>query len=121
MRTGGHLRLFDDGGAATPHRVPSRYDITTIQLPIAVFVGGRDSVIDAKKLLTLLPPTAEVHRFPLFEHLDMFWADDAKNCVFPKLAEFLSRHACDTFASGAAEVLRTPDLRGAPRALAYSM
>ena len=48
MRTGGHLRMFDDG-APSAHRVPSLYDITTMELPIAVFAGGRDTVIDSTK------------------------------------------------------------------------
>ncbi len=48
------------------------------------------------RLLDLLPPTAEVHHLPSFEHLDLMWADDAKDEVFPQLKAFLRRHAtCD--------------------------
>ena len=98
-----------------------KYDVTTIQVPIKVFHGGRDTVIDASKyaapcvcacgmalivcvcvfvcvrLLCLLPSTVEVHYEELYEHLDFLWADTAKDRVFPSVEEFLRKHCgvCD--------------------------
>jgi hypothetical protein len=50
LRTGGHLKMYEDAPPSR-YRVPPLYDITTIRVPIAAFVGGKDTVIDAKRFV----------------------------------------------------------------------
>ena len=38
------------------HRVLPLYDLRTISVPIGLFVGDRDTLIDAQRLLALMPP-----------------------------------------------------------------
>jgi len=60
--------MFDD--APSQHRVPPQYDVRNItSVPIALFVGGRDTIIDADRLISLLPPATVVHRLPKYVEL----------------------------------------------------
>jgi hypothetical protein len=97
--------------------VVPQYDVTTIRVPIAVFTGGRDTVIDPSRLIGMLPPSTVVHHEEDYEHLDFLWADSAKDRVFPLITEFLKRHMSRDYG----EESLSASLRIAPRMMAYSM
>lgn len=59
----GRFQMFDD--APSSHRVPPMYDVRNITtVPVALFVGGKDTIIDPPRLISLLPPTTVVHHLP---------------------------------------------------------
>ena len=41
----------------------------------------------------MLPTTVEAHYESEYEHMDFLWADNAPKKVFPKIIDFLSKHA----------------------------
>lgn len=59
-RSAGTFQMFDD--APSHHRVPPQYDVRNITtVPVALFMGLRDTIIDPPRLVSMLPPTTAVH------------------------------------------------------------
>jgi hypothetical protein len=55
---------------------------------------GRDTLVDAKKLVETLrtqPKSSLIYaeEIPDYEHLDLIWANDATETVFSKISEIL--------------------------------
>jgi lysosomal acid lipase/cholesteryl ester hydrolase len=65
------------------------YDVAKIAVPLAAFVGGRDTIIDAPALRDSLPPATQWHDLPTYEHLDTMWGMSAPRAVFAPLIAFL--------------------------------
>jgi hypothetical protein len=55
LRTSIAIPLLTSSTSTRSTRVMPLYDTRTIRVPLAVFLGGRDTLIDPQKLLTLLP------------------------------------------------------------------
>uniref|UniRef100_I2CQR1 Esterase / lipase n=1 Tax=Nannochloropsis gaditana (strain CCMP526) TaxID=1093141 RepID=I2CQR1_NANGC len=75
------------------NRVPVEYDLKRLRVPVAVFYGGKDTVIDISALRDVLPACIRWHMEPEYEHLDMIWADTAKDNVFPELVKLLHEYS----------------------------
>jgi lysosomal acid lipase/cholesteryl ester hydrolase len=77
-----------------------RYHISSgnmprINCPLAVFYGGRDTLIVGnihEVLADLQDSISYQHCEPSYEHLDMIWADNAHQQIFPKIIEQLRRN-----------------------------
>jgi lysosomal acid lipase/cholesteryl ester hydrolase len=89
----GKLAMFQDRFLSPGHH-PLNYDLTKIRCPIALFYGGRDKLVDAKAVVDELGPRRIVksHCEPRYEHLDMLWADDACEKVFPAVIQLLAEY-----------------------------
>lgn len=74
------------------NRVPVEYDLKRLRMPVAVFYGGKDTVIDIDALKEVLPACVKWHEEPLYEHLDMIWADTAKDVIFPEVMKLLEEY-----------------------------
>ena len=61
-------------------------------MDIAVFYGGKDTVIDIDALKKVLPGCVLWHEEPEYEHLDVIWADSALEKVFPPLVKLLKEY-----------------------------
>ncbi|EWM22168.1 triglyceride lipase-cholesterol esterase [Nannochloropsis gaditana] len=98
--------------------VPVEYDLKRLRVPVAVFYGGKDTVIDISALRDVLPACIRWHMEPEYEHLDMIWADTAKDNVFPELVKLLHEATIltqqDIKGLGCGEKFRPQDRRHAP-------
>ena len=70
----------------------NRYDLTAIDCSVAVFYGEADNLIDAKVAVDNLQRCVYVQGEPLYEHLDMLWADSAAANIFPKVVNLLGQY-----------------------------
>jgi pimeloyl-ACP methyl ester carboxylesterase len=61
------------------------YDLSRLRLPVALFYGGKDTVIDIDALVKELPNVIKLHKEDEYEHLDCIWADSALTRVFPQV------------------------------------
>ncbi|CAE7621701.1 unnamed protein product [Symbiodinium microadriaticum] len=73
-----------------PFRGQNHYDISSIDCPVAILYGGADKLIDARVAVDKLHKCVYVHEEPLYEHLDMIWADTASTNIFPKVVDLLA-------------------------------
>lgn len=87
----GKLAMFQDRFASNG-RHTLNYELTKIRCPIALFYGGRDELVDAQAVAQELGPRRIVknHCEPRYEHLDMLWADDAYEKIFPGVIQLLT-------------------------------
>lgn len=91
MRSG-RFQMYDDAMAfLTPNHIPPSMPITQVSVPIAVFVGGKDTLCDAGYMLERCKSVVEVFDIPDYEHLDFIWSEDVNEQVTPRLLELLSR------------------------------
>jgi lysosomal acid lipase/cholesteryl ester hydrolase len=65
---------------AKPHQL---HDISQIFCPVAIIYGEEDKLIDATVIPSIVKSCVFSHKEPLYEHLDMIWADTACNNIFP--------------------------------------
>lgn len=65
--------------------VPPDYDLSQVDIPIAIFHGGRDRLINIKKLVKSLPNIIFMKEIPDYYHLDCQNAADAHIQVFGDL------------------------------------
>jgi pimeloyl-ACP methyl ester carboxylesterase len=70
----------------------SYYDLSKVSCPVAVIAGASDGVIDAARVRDSIPNCALFHLEPEYEHLDLIWADDAHEKIFPLILEQLKKH-----------------------------
>lgn len=87
------FQMYDDTTALlNPGHIPPSLPIEQVSCPIAVFLGGRDTLCDADYTLgKCAERIVEVHRIGEYEHLDFIWADDVQEQITPRLLELLSR------------------------------
>ncbi|CAM9323838.1 unnamed protein product [Phaeothamnion confervicola] len=81
------LAMFED--APPGQYIPVAYDITQIKIPVALFYGGRDTIVEVASLCKTLPRCVLAYCEPDFEHLDTMWGDIAAKTIFPKVLALL--------------------------------
>jgi lysosomal acid lipase/cholesteryl ester hydrolase len=74
-----------------PYILP-HYQPHLIKVPLALFIGERDTIPNSDSLLEQVPKTTFVHREPEYEHLDFIWAGNAKEKVWPKVLNLLKEY-----------------------------
>lgn len=88
----GRFQMYDDAMALlSPNHIPPSMPITQISVPIAAFVGGRDTLCDAEYMLERCRSVVEVFEIPDYEHLDFLWSEDVNEQIIPRLLDLLSR------------------------------
>ncbi|KAL6431826.1 hypothetical protein ACFW04_007359 [Cataglyphis niger] len=75
---------------------PPDYNLTNITVPIALFYGVNDWIIEVsgvEKLSRLLPNVVDMYKVPWskFNHLDFVWAKDAPILVYKRILELMKR------------------------------
>lgn len=70
----------------------TRYDYSHISTPIASIAGEIDGFIDPHAIPELVPNCVFSHVEPDYEHLDIIWADDAKEKIFPLIGQLLDTY-----------------------------
>ncbi|XP_033217874.1 lipase 3-like [Belonocnema kinseyi] len=76
--------------------VPPDYDLSKIEIPIALFYGDNDwlaSTADVDRLYQQLPKALGKFRidYPKFNHLDFMWAIDAPKLVYKKMISMMEK------------------------------
>ncbi|KAF9438111.1 hypothetical protein BGZ76_009729 [Entomortierella beljakovae] len=72
-----------------PHPFPTRQ----IATPIAIFFGGKDSLVNAQGLVSDLPELVGLWEVPEYEHLDFLWAQCVHQRVFPQILDLLGKYS----------------------------
>ena len=116
------FQMYTDPGT---RGVSPRYDVSHLTVPTAVFLGGRDTVVDTVRTLKLLPPSAYVFFEPNYSHLDFKWARGAASPAraFESLLAFLHSHAPGAASAADPTAMQTrfgahvPKLKRTPRRL----
>ncbi|KFV13967.1 Lysosomal acid lipase/cholesteryl ester hydrolase, partial [Tauraco erythrolophus] len=75
--------------------MPPAYKIEKINIPIAVWSGGRDKFADPKDMAKLLPRITNLiyhEHFPAWGHLDFIWGLDATEKMYRKIIELLRKY-----------------------------
>ncbi|KAL6431836.1 hypothetical protein ACFW04_007361 [Cataglyphis niger] len=75
---------------------PPDYDLTNITVPIALFYGPGDwlvNITDVKKLYRLLPKVVDLYEvpWPKFSHSDFTWAKDAPKLVYKRTLKLMKK------------------------------
>ncbi|GAO50359.1 alpha/beta-hydrolase [Saitoella complicata NRRL Y-17804] len=82
----------------------ARFPTKNIHTPIALIYGGSDSLVDINAMLRELPRHTVAHEIPKYEHLDLIWADDVDELVFPHVFDILKNFA-ETLPSSVKEAI----------------
>lgn len=69
--------------------LPQGYPVCQIRCKMAMFYGGSDDLTDIQWLLGQLSPDTMRVNVEGYEHLDLIWAEDAHERVFPKVLAVL--------------------------------
>ncbi|EEB09578.2 triglyceride lipase-cholesterol esterase [Schizosaccharomyces japonicus yFS275] len=82
------FQLYDDdlkviGGYDSRHYHVAHFPTRNIKCPITVVWGKEDTLVDMEIMLAALPPQSKDFGIDGYEHLDMLWAKDVKEKVFP--------------------------------------
>lgn len=96
--------------AAGRGQQPPRYDFSHCSIPLACFVGGKDTIIDVIGLTAQLPDTAYLYYEPEYNHLDFLWARGLTDPgrAFESLLAWLGEHAPPV--DDGREVLASPEM-----------
>jgi lysosomal acid lipase/cholesteryl ester hydrolase len=70
---------------------PPSFPIAQITVPIALFQGGKDLLVDFDFLNTNLPHPLLSKQIEHYEHLDFLWASDTSEHVFPDVINLLKK------------------------------
>lgn len=81
------FQMFEDVGPGCGHIVPE-YPLDNVRVPIAVFCGMKDTLVDFAYLSSNLR-TADIRRIPGYEHMDTLWAHDADTKVYTHVLDFM--------------------------------
>jgi hypothetical protein len=78
--------------------IPPSYDLTTFQIPTAIFNGDHDylaDVDDVNKMLQQVPASSIVYHDEEkdFAHLDYTWAYNANTRIYSKVVRLLEKYA----------------------------
>jgi len=91
------FQMFDDkittsnyDEAFKTYSLPA-YRPSNIRIPVALFYGEQDNILDIPYLAMELPK-AYVHRSHNYEHLDFLWARDVHRSVYPLVMHVLAKH-----------------------------
>ncbi|XP_072761541.1 lipase 3-like [Anoplolepis gracilipes] len=73
---------------------PPDYNLTNITIPIALFYGLNDwliDIVDVQRLYQLLPNVVDMYEVPWskFNHVDFVWAKDAPKLVYERIFKLL--------------------------------
>ncbi|CAL1684019.1 unnamed protein product [Lasius platythorax] len=73
---------------------PPNYDLANITVPIALFYGSNDwivNTVNVKKLHRILPNVVDIYEvpWPNFNHLDFIWAKDAPKLVYERVLKIM--------------------------------
>ncbi len=89
------LQMYDEGSPTQfgeDHVVP-RYTLDAISTKIALFLGGRDTLVDNSYTRSHLTSSiVHVTEIPEYEHLDYLWANDVDNIVYPAIIDLISQY-----------------------------
>eukprot|EP00048_Salpingoeca_helianthica_P022722 m.19949 g.19949 ORF g.19949 m.19949 type:complete len:453 (-) comp7709_c0_seq2:25-1383(-) len=68
---------------------PQGFPVHQIKCKMALFYGGSDALTDIQWLLGQIPADTHRERIDEYEHMDLIWARDAHEKVFPKVVSAL--------------------------------
>jgi lysosomal acid lipase/cholesteryl ester hydrolase len=96
----GTFQMFDDE-VSTPLSLSqgskyykvAKFPTRNIRTPIVLIYGGSDSLVDIELMLKELPRHTVVREIKKYEHLDLLWASDVDQLVFPHVLEALEWYA----------------------------
>lgn len=76
---------------------PPEYLISGIDVPIALFSGGRDQLADAEDVQLLRRHLSNITVvrdvvIPDYSHVDFIWSKDAKSLIYPQVLEEIQRY-----------------------------
>lgn len=71
----------------------AKFPTRNIRTPIVLVYGGSDSLVDIKLMLKELPKHTVARCIPKYEHLDLLWASDVDQLVFPHVLEALESYS----------------------------
>lgn len=96
----GKFQMFDDevtgpGSFSTGSKYykVAKFPTRNIKTPIVLVYGGSDSLVDINLMLKELPKHTVAKCVPKYEHLDLLWASDVEELVFPHVLEALNSYA----------------------------
>ena len=75
------------------------YDMSTIRTPIATISGSEDGFIEPFAVSDMVPTCEYSHVEPGYEHLDLIWADDAKEKIFSRVLTLLKKYSATSSTS----------------------
>ncbi|NXV18610.1 LIPM Lipase, partial [Cepphus grylle] len=95
----GQFQAYDYGAKENMKKynqsAPPAYEIEKINIPIAVWSGGRDKFADPKDMAKLLPRISNLiyhEHVPAWGHLDFVWGLDATERMYQKIVELIAKH-----------------------------
>ncbi|KAK5170274.1 cholesterol esterase [Saxophila tyrrhenica] len=96
----GTFQMFDDE-VSTPLSLSqgskyykvAKFPTRNIRTPIVLIYGGSDSLVDINLMLKELPKHTTAREIRKYEHLDLLWASDVDQLVFPHVLEALEWYA----------------------------
>jgi lysosomal acid lipase/cholesteryl ester hydrolase len=71
----------------------AKFPTRNIRTPIVLVYGGSDSLVDIKLMLKELPKHTVARGIQKYEHLDLLWASDVDQLVFPHVLEALESYS----------------------------
>lgn len=70
-----------------------KYDLSILSCPVALISGGSDSLIDAHAAREAVEEVCvHAHIEPDYEHMDLLWADNMPEKIFPVLSSLLEKY-----------------------------
>jgi lysosomal acid lipase/cholesteryl ester hydrolase len=89
----GRFQMYDEGSPVqigSGHVVP-RYTLDAISTKIALFLGGRDTLVDNSYTKEHLGDSViHVTEIEEYEHLDFLWASDLDTRVYPAILRLMN-------------------------------
>jgi lysosomal acid lipase/cholesteryl ester hydrolase len=85
----------------------AKFPTRNIRTPIVLIYGGSDSLVDIKLMLKELPKHTVARGIQKYEHLDLLWASDVDQLVFPHVLEALGSYSLPESTKSAALGWRT--------------
>ncbi|KAK1052431.1 cholesterol esterase [Friedmanniomyces endolithicus] len=73
------------GGNGSQYYKVAKFSTRNIKTPIVLVYGGRDSLVDIERMLKELPRHTVAREIHKYEHLDLLWAADVDELVYPCL------------------------------------
>ncbi|OQN97063.1 hypothetical protein B0A48_16867 [Cryoendolithus antarcticus] len=96
----GTFQMFDDEGSSplavgkgSKYYKIAKFPTRNIKTPIVLVYGGSDSLVDIELMLRELPRHTVAKCIKKYEHLDLLWAHDVAELVFPHVLEALQTYA----------------------------
>jgi len=90
------LQMYDDGSPVALGEnavVVPRYTLEAISTRIALFLGGKDTLVDNEYTKTHLGDSViHVTEIAEYEHLDFLWAHDVDTSIYPAILDLLENN-----------------------------